>query len=185
VSDEERSFLRRWSDRKLLRVEAPKADEAASASAPSGAVDSEAAPPLPDLPPIESLTADSDYTQFLLPGVPEALRLASLRRAWVTDPAIAGHKSMADYDWDFNAPGYGALRPSDDVRKLADAILNPPPPVERPEEEPAIAAAEPAPAPVEVALVPAPEAAANVCDAVQQEPEVQAAPRRHGSALPD
>ena len=26
--------------------------------------------------------------------------------AWATDPAITGYKTLADYDWDFNAPGF-------------------------------------------------------------------------------
>jgi hypothetical protein len=37
---------------------------------------------------------------------------------------------MADYDWDFNAPGYGALLPTDDVQALLSRVVN------RPEPEP-------------------------------------------------
>jgi Protein of unknown function (DUF3306) len=35
------------------------------------------------LPPIESITADSDIRAFLAPGVPPELTRAALRRAWL------------------------------------------------------------------------------------------------------
>ena len=60
---------------------------------------------------------------FLKAAVPDALRLAALRKAWSTDSEIAGFRGFADYDWDFNAPGYGKLLPIDDIRKLCDAIF--------------------------------------------------------------
>jgi hypothetical protein len=72
------------------------------------------------LPPLDSLGADSDYTAFLRQEVAPELRAQALRRAWTSDPAIAGFRGMAEYDWDFNAPGYGALSPADIAQAVAD-----------------------------------------------------------------
>ena len=41
-----------------------------------------------DLPPIESLGKDSDYTLFMREGVPEDMRQAALRKLWRSDPAF-------------------------------------------------------------------------------------------------
>lgn len=84
----------------------------------------------------------------------------ALRRAWATDPAITGYKTLADYDWDFNAPGYGALRVTDNVKELADRVFG-----LLKAEEP-----EPKPEPDEPEV---PEAEASVVEvaAVEAEPE--------------
>ena len=115
------------------------------------------------------------------------MRVLALRRAWATDPAITGYKTLADYDWDFNAPGYGALRVTDNVKELADRVFGmikaeeePKPAEPEPEPEPA----EPEPPVVEVAE-PEPEALPSPVE----EPVVEAAPepprrRRHGGAVP-
>lgn len=106
------SFLKRWSRRKLETRPPPRA------SAPERADE-----PPPDLPPLETLGRDSDYTAFLRDGVPQALRLAALRTAWTSDPAIAGFRGFAEYDWDCNAPGYGGLLPADDIAALCRRAL--------------------------------------------------------------
>lgn len=77
----------------------------------------------PDLPPIESLDADSDYTAFLAANVPKALKTAALRKAWTSNPAIMAHEPLVEYAWDCNAPGYGKLRPDDLTGKLARNLL--------------------------------------------------------------
>ncbi len=110
--------------------DAPAAVPAEIAAAPPAA-DEEEAPDLSDLPPLDSLDAGSDYTGFLRRDVPEELRRQALRKAWASDPAIAGFRGFAEYDWDYNAPGYGALRPTDDIARLLDAVL----PDEKREEE--------------------------------------------------
>jgi hypothetical protein len=140
------SLLRRWS--RLKRAAA--FETARSAPAP---VEPAAEEP-PDLPPIEQLAADSDYTAFLARAVPEELQRLALRRAWATDPRIAAFRGFAEYDWDCNAAGYGALLPVDDIARLCDAVLRPPEPpagtAPEPELEPertdVAAAAEPTPA---------------------------------------
>jgi len=54
------------------------------------------------LTPLEDLTAESDYTQFLADGVPQALRNAALRKLWTSDPVFAVLDGLNDYDEDFN-----------------------------------------------------------------------------------
>jgi hypothetical protein len=109
---EKLGFLSRWSRRKrgeelpepepALEVQPPPEPEAAPepvAEAPEPEFD------LASLPPIESLDASSDFTVFLKPGVPQALRTAALRKAWLADPLIRDYMSPLDYAWDFNTPG--------------------------------------------------------------------------------
>lgn len=60
---------------------------------------------LSKLPSIESITAETDIRAFLAPGVPTSLRRAALRQAWAADPRIRDFIEVAEYQWDFNAPG--------------------------------------------------------------------------------
>jgi hypothetical protein len=73
------------------------------------------------LPPVETITAESDIRAFLQAGVPPELTRAALRRAWAADPKIRDFVGLADYDWDFNTPGaipgFGPLEMSDEVRR--------------------------------------------------------------------
>jgi len=109
-------FLSRWSRRKRGEElpEPPAALEAPNAETPPIEAPTpepiEAAPAEPEfdlasLPPIETLDASSDFSVFLKPGVPEALRTAALRKAWLADPLIRDYMSPLDYAWDFNTPG--------------------------------------------------------------------------------
>jgi len=79
------------------------------------------------LPPIESITAETDIRAFLAPGVPSELTRAALRRTWTSDPAIKNFVGLADYDWDFNAAdamaGFGPLPAIDDIGKIAARIV--------------------------------------------------------------
>jgi hypothetical protein len=135
MSDPE-NFLSRWSRRKREPEEAPKpaADaapatpeqEGAPADQPVAAGNASQAPePVFDptsLPPLDSISAETDISAFLKANVPSPLRLAALRRAWAADPAIRDFKGLADYDWDFTAPdsmrGFGNLDPGTDVQKM-------------------------------------------------------------------
>lgn len=126
MADEE-GFLSRWS-RLKREGEAPPEPPVPEPVAE----EPERAP----LPPIDSLGIDSDYTRFLAPGVPAELARLALRKAWASDPAIANFRGFAEYDWDCNAPGYGALRATDQVADLLNAIFG-----DTPEEE--AAAGEP------------------------------------------
>lgn len=147
---EEKGFLERWSQRKRAAREAEAVQELASAAEPA-AETAEAAPAEPEiepeidpatLPPIESIETGADIQAFLQKGVPKALRQAALRRLWSADPAIREFREVADYDWDFNAPGYGALLPKDDPKAVVEKLFSA---MHRRVAEPqAAAAAEPA-----------------------------------------
>lgn len=80
---------------------------------------------LQNLPSIEGLGPDSEYAVFMRRNVPAVLRRAALRRAWISNPAIAQHKPLVDYDWDFHAPGYGELRAGDDPTKFLAGLFAP------------------------------------------------------------
>ena len=152
------NFLTRWSRRKhaaalereeslssAARSPAPLEETAGKESAaetlcpardsgilPSAGLDTAA--PLFDplsLPPIDSIAADTDIRCFLAPGVPPELTRAALRRAWAADPRIRDFVGLADYDWDFNAPGsmagFGSLEMTDELRRMAAQIVGPAP----------------------------------------------------------
>lgn len=129
------SFLHRWSRLKRDTAREAEPETLLPLEATEAASEDGCAPRLPEavepsdmveLPRVESLGADSDYRPFLKPEVPETLRWAALRKAWSTDPAIADFRGFAEYDWDCNAPGFGQLLATDNVRELCDAILRPP-----------------------------------------------------------
>ncbi len=98
IKDEGR--LTRWS-----RLKQESREEAPS---PPAEAEPEAAPPISppispeDLPSIDSLNADSDFTVFLREGVPEDLARAALRKLWLSDPVFGELDGLNDYDEDFN-----------------------------------------------------------------------------------
>ncbi len=106
-------FLSRWSRRKRGEevpeppAEAPigEAPPAPAEAAPEPVAEAEPEFDIATLPPIETLDASSDFSVFLKPGVPQALRTAALRKAWLADPLIRDYMSPLDYAWDFNTPG--------------------------------------------------------------------------------
>lgn len=125
------TFLRRWSRRKAEArhaVDEPAAPDQAPAPQPASLTDEEIAA----LPKIESLTAETDVTAFMRRGVPDALRKAALRRAWMVDPAIrdfVGHARDYDYDWNGGVvPGRGPLQP-EEVAAMMRRLLGEPEPV--------------------------------------------------------
>ncbi len=54
------------------------------------------------LPPIETLTDESDFAPFMSGKVPEFIRRKALRVLWKTHPIITHLDGMNDYDDDFN-----------------------------------------------------------------------------------
>jgi hypothetical protein len=74
--------LSRWSRRKLEAAAETTAPAPASAVAPAPAtVSGVSAPPAAaELPPVESLTFDSDFTAFLRPGVDDKVKRAALKQ---------------------------------------------------------------------------------------------------------
>lgn len=124
MSDEE--FLKRWSRRKQeakaldkavdkvveQAVPPPATNDATVTSSPQAVPESGI--DLSKLPPIDSITAATDVTEFLRKGIPAELCRAALRRAWAADPTIRDFVGLAENAWDFtdpNAmPGFGALQ---------------------------------------------------------------------------
>jgi hypothetical protein len=157
---EREGFLGRWS---RLKRETAREVPVSDGPAPVDVIEEEAEPSvdLEALPSLESLGAASDYTQFLAKGVPEELRCAALRKAWASDPAIADFRGFGEYDWDCNAPGYGALLPTDDIKQLLSRILKDDPDEEEEARRRAVADGEGRPGGTEkpAAELPAPDAA--------------------------
>lgn len=142
------NFLSRWSRRKREAADesVPTADHEreqreAVAQANVHPAEGESSPPvkvttieapepafdLAKLPPIESITAETDIRPFLAPGVPAELRLAALRRAWVADPKVRDFVGLNDYDFDFHTPGaipgFGPLPMTDALRQELERIV--------------------------------------------------------------
>jgi hypothetical protein len=96
-------FLRRWSRLKQAErhraASEPKPEQSAAIIEPDAGGD-----PLKDLPPLDSLHTDSDYTAFMRPGVPEELRNQALRKLWSSDPVYANLDGLLEYGEDFAAP---------------------------------------------------------------------------------
>lgn len=142
MTDEGETFLARWSKRKTqarteeTAAEIPKPALAHDVTHSTGTAESEAdeVPPH-DLPPIDSIDANTDLTPWLRKNVPEAWKRAALSRVWATDPAISEFVGLADYAWDWNAPdgvpGFGPLRAGDNVAELLAQVIG-----ERPQAKP-------------------------------------------------
>jgi hypothetical protein len=115
----EEDFLSRWSRRKReARTDAPQtaevpALEAGDTVTTPGDTAGEPEIDLSSLPPIDSITAETDITAFLRKGIPQELTRAALRRAWDSDPVIRDFVGLVENAWDFNDPtamaGFGPL----------------------------------------------------------------------------
>src|SRR6516165_9903871 len=190
-------FIARWSRRKRKAAE----DAEAMKSSPAPDAAAESAHPIPDqregseapqtrggaseplefapdptkLPPIETITAETDIRAFLAPGVPPELTRAALRRAWAADPKIRDFIGLSENSWDFNAPGamtgFGSLEMSDELRQQIARMVGRSLGSEasdRPTQGSAEAGGEPSPAktstePVAAAAeVPTPDVQSNV-----------------------
>jgi hypothetical protein len=123
MARDEEGFLGRWSRRK---DEARRAGEAApgpraesGAQADRAALPPDARPPAGDaaardsekrepvdlskLPSIDSLNAQSDYSEFMREGVPEDLRRQALRKLWASDPVLSAPDLLDIHAFDYNA----------------------------------------------------------------------------------
>jgi len=217
MSDQE-NFLSRWSRRKLD----PADKQAAEKSPPAADVPPiESTPPAPKakapefdvstLPSLDSIDATSDIRAFLQAGVPSALRLAALRRAWSADPAIRDYIGLNENFWEGvgpgGVPGFGELDPNLDVKKLLAEVFGKAEPEPRGTTEPAspnelspraAVSGSAAPAAIESAQgEPQASAAQNAKPLLQrdehvalhhddtQQEAVAAKPRRHGGAMPE
>lgn len=95
-------FLSRWSRRKQAAKAEPPPPPAAEPPEPQESPEP-AAPP-PELPPVESLGKDSDYSAFLKEGVPQELKQAALQKLWESDPALMAPEIMDLHMGDYTTP---------------------------------------------------------------------------------
>lgn len=80
----------------------PSGDPSVNPSAEASGVSDQ---PPPDLPNVETLDADSDYTAFLGDNVPADVTKLALRKLWRSDPVLANVDGLNDYDEDFSMVG--------------------------------------------------------------------------------
>ena len=133
------NFLTRWSSRKLANRAPPARQDAhsgrelrdsendtlAKTSKDGDGLDN---PPfdVAQLPPLDSIGADTDITAFLHPDVPPDVTRAALRRAWTSDPTIKDFVGLVENGWDFNDPsamsGFGLIS-AEEVARLAGKVI--------------------------------------------------------------
>jgi hypothetical protein len=120
--------LKRWSARKLAAAQEAKV--APPSEAPAVAVQPTAEPATgptseaPTLPPVDSLTFDSDFTAFMRPDVDPSLKRLALKKL-LHDPRFNVMDGLDTYIDDYSKPD--PIDP-DVVRQLMQAryIFNPP-----------------------------------------------------------
>jgi len=95
------SFFARWS-RLKRQAERPPAERAGAVPETSGVTQAET-PAAVELPSIETLTPESDFTPFMRADVPEALRNAALQKLWRSDPIYANLDGLLEYGEDYAA----------------------------------------------------------------------------------
>ena len=123
---EQDGFLSRWSRRKTLSrqgEELPEPAEDADGGQQEASPEAEQRSPTaedasseravedtglpeeaaPELPPLESLGEDSDYSAFLGDGVPADVKQKALRKLFHS-PKFNIRDGLDDYDWDFTNP---------------------------------------------------------------------------------
>ncbi len=98
-------FIGRWSRLKQKRRRREPGDVPKDESARPGPADGQPATgeeetAALDLPDIETLDKDTDFTVFMKEGVPEALKRQALRKLWRSDPVFAVIDGLDDYDED-------------------------------------------------------------------------------------
>ena len=111
---DDKGFLSRWAARKRDAQRGEPAgetgpdtdpgDETSLAARQSGETpgpEAEADFDVKDLPDIETLDKDADFSVFMNEKVPEALRRRALRRLWKIDPVFGFRDGMNDYDEDY------------------------------------------------------------------------------------
>jgi hypothetical protein len=148
-----------------------------------------------NLPPIETIGADTDISAFLQKGVPSALRHAALRRVWSADPAIRDFVGPNENFWDAAGPdgmrGFGALDPNLDVKRMVSELFGEIEPAKaKPETSEFTDASGPS---ADISKTPSPTddtPSHQIENAAPQQKISEPAPakkitRRHGGALPE
>ena len=165
----ERFSLSRWSRRKHEAARTAQQDaapanvpapEGAAAVVPAGASAPAAAAAPPDaapapLPPVDSLTPDSDFAPFVQPKVDEATKRAALKKLFA-DPRFNVMDGLDVYVDDYTQPDPMPTGMLDKLARVYDAVVG--------DDEPAATGRRGAPAALadtaEAAPLPAPPAPA-------------------------
>lgn len=163
---DDEGFLGRWSRRKAEARE--PSEEPAASEAPDTEAESASIDPA-DLPDLDSLDADSDFSVFMRKGVPGPLRTLALRKLWRLNPTLANLDGLVDYGEDLTGSfkvvaklksayevGKGFLR---DEKAAEEQPRTPPSPQLEPEPD------------VEPDLEPGPEPSAAIASTVEEPPE--------------
>ena len=139
---EPENFLTRWSSGKLANRTPSARQDAHAEHEPhdaNGTVEGAVAKEEKDghaqdtepfdvtqLPPLDSIGAETDIAAFLHRDVPPELTRAALRRAWTSDPAIKNFVGLVENGWDFNDPsamsGFGPIS-AEEVARLAGKVI--------------------------------------------------------------
>jgi len=99
------SFLSRWSRRKRAEPDQVQAEDDRLAREQAPPVPAQVMPPAPppDLPPIESLTPQADFTPFMKPEVPVQMKNAALKKLFA-DPHFNVMDGLDTYIDDYTKP---------------------------------------------------------------------------------
>jgi hypothetical protein len=110
--DKEGNFLKRWSGRKTVERDLKSIDQVeiseqseVAVSGELGEVADKDVPVPDDLPDIDTLNKDSDFSLFMRKGTPEHLKKLALRKLFNSDPAFSVLDGLNDYDEDYSMIG--------------------------------------------------------------------------------
>ena len=130
--------LARWSrlkqesrteaEKPLVAAEAEKTAALTPASPPTPAPAPETEKiddPIKDLPSLESLTKDSDYSAFMREGVPEDMRAQALQKLWASDPAFREPFAFEMHMEDYNATFVPIDALKDSIYRAGRGFLTP------------------------------------------------------------
>ena len=106
-ADDVTGFISRWSRRKLEReevAETPASPEVPAASPEATpAAGAPSAPALEPLPPVESLTPESDFKPFMRPEVDPGIKQAAMKQLF-KDPQFNVMDGLDTYIEDYGVP---------------------------------------------------------------------------------
>jgi len=184
---EERFSVGRWSRRKIDAARTAPADPAPASPARPPAPTATTAPAPVELPPVDSLTFDSDFTAFLRPEVDADLKRAALKQLF-RDPRFNVMDGLDTYIDDYTkADPIPEDMLAGLMQRFANASLpDEPPPVAADQSQPAANALQPpVSAPIAGEDVPAERTAGedelpsltSEADAQAEQPAAEPTPR--------
>ena len=111
MDEPSRGRISRWSKKKIESRQAETAEEPIidGAKTDSSTKENSSTAQLSDIPSLDNLNSDSDFTRFLQSDVPASIKKAALRKLWLSDPVLANVDGLNDYDENFATMGLGKL----------------------------------------------------------------------------